>query len=616
MSWLETVEGTAVRFLRWLKRWRTLRPLRILERGVEHHWRTTRRLEHPVSWRQLQYLPQFLTKHERRTVVLSGVAALAALLFLLMRLYTVYLPDRALSGGEYIEGIVGAPKYPHPFYAPLNPVDADLAGLLYRGLVRLGENGSVVRDAAESFTVSSDGLVYTFVLKNNLKFHDGHPLRASDVVWTFEQVRDPRWQSPLQVSFQNVEVFQMGEYAVEFRLSKPSTPFISSLTLGILPAHLWLEVAPEAARNHEFMRSPVGSGAWQVQEIAQDQRSAIVKAYHLKRAETQMPPYLEHLTLRFYNSWDEVTAGLKDRSIDGVAFVPGSVRDEALRQHRFQFVPIDLPQYTAVFLQTGANSALDDVRVRKALNISLDRRELAKIILRDEARPLSQIWIPGFIDEKAEAPDLDGAKAALSAAGWIVPRASGSGSAKPDPGLVVRQKGKDSLRLTLTTADTPEYTAVANWLSRAWQELGVQVALQIVPASEIVREVIQPRKFEALLYAQILGADPDPYPFWHSSQEVAPGLNLTNYLNRRADQLLDEARHQIYQEGRRTRYQEWTEAIAIDLPAIFLYRPSYWYVVGERVYGVEGMKLTSPSARVWIWDNWYRRSRKTVFGQG
>lgn len=615
MPWYQAVRAGFTKAQLWFTKWRRLQSLRILEQSTWQRWREAR-LSHQLNWRQLLYLPRFLTPIERRIFFVAGLLVIASSVFLFIRFYTVYLPDKPLSGGEYIEGVVGNPRYPHPFFAPLNPVDIDLANLLYRGLVKLGSEGNIILDAAKSYAVSTDGLVYDFVLRDNLKFHDDKPITVDDVVWTYQQLKDTRWQSPLQISFQNVEVTQTGEWNLEFKLTKPSTSFLSSLTVGILPAYLWRDIAPDTARTHELMRQPVGSGVWKVKEIVSS-TNGTVKSYNLVRADAGVtPPYLESLTLRFYSNWDELAKALEDRSVDGAAFIPAEFKTEVEKQHHFNFVQVALPQYVAVFLQIQKDSPLDDVRVRKALSSVIDRRQLIKVILNNEAKPITEVPLPGFSEEATiTAPDLALAQANISAAGWVMPKSKAAASSRPDSAQVFRQKGKVVMHLKLTTTDLSEYVAVAKFLARQWEDLGVQVEVEIVPAASIVQDIIQPRKYEALLYGQILGADFDPYPFWHSSQEVAPGLNLTNYLNKGADQLLEEARHQIYQDGRRTRYGEWLKAMSVDMPAVFLYRPQYWYAVDQRVRGVDDLQLVSPGSRVWAWENWYKRSRKTLFSR-
>lgn len=99
------------------------------------------------------------------------------------------------DGGSISEGIIGTPTLINPVLA-VTDADKDMVALVYSGLMRKSTNGDFIPDLAESFIVSPEGNVYTFTLKDNLTFHDGSKLTASDVVFTINQIQDPLIKSP------------------------------------------------------------------------------------------------------------------------------------------------------------------------------------------------------------------------------------------------------------------------------------------------------------------------------------------------------------------------------------------------------------------------------------
>ncbi len=173
-----------------------------------------------------------------------------------------------------------------------------------------------------------------------------------------------------------------------------------------------------------------------------------------------------------------------------------------------------------------------------------------------------------------------------------------------------RENDGDILQITLTTVDQPENIAAADILKESWQQIGFRVNLNIVPPTEIRRTTIRERNYEALLYAEILGSDPDPYPFWHSSQNQHPGLNLAVFANRHVDRLLEEARQTADEEQRRLKYIDFQNILAEELPAIFLYSPTYTYVVDEKIKNITAERLSVPADRFADIEEWYIKTKR------
>ena len=117
--------------------------------------------------------------------VIFAISGLS-LLYQVNKLFLVEVPD---YGGSLTEGILGSPRFINPILAS-SDIDKDLSSLIYSGLLRAGQNGELIPDIAESYTISPDSLVYTFRLKDNIYFHDGTKLTADDVIFTIEKIQD------------------------------------------------------------------------------------------------------------------------------------------------------------------------------------------------------------------------------------------------------------------------------------------------------------------------------------------------------------------------------------------------------------------------------------------
>ena len=164
------------------------------------------------------------------------------------------------------------------------------------------------------------------------------------------------------------------------------------------------------------------------------------------------------------------------------------------------------------------------------------------------------------------------------------------------------------LEFTLITVGWPDFTELekaTRVLQEQWREIGVKVNIIAYPPGELQQEFIRPREYEALLFGQIVGIDPDPFSFWHSSQKKDPGLNLALYGNKTVDRLLEEARQTFDAQSRAGKYVEFQNIISDDIPALFLYSPTYLYPVDSNVKGISEGKIADPSWRFADVNEWY-----------
>ena len=171
------------------------------------------------------------------------------------------------------------------------------------------------------------------------------------------------------------------------------------------------------------------------------------------------------------------------------------------------------------------------------------------------------------------------------------------------------QENLQALSFTLTTINQPQLVRVANLLKDYWQKVGAQVDVKIVELSEL-KVIIKDRDYDALLYGQALGLEPDLYPFWYSSQTIDPGLNLSGYQNKDADQLLKNARETLDNNEKQAKYEKLQDIITEDSPALFLYNPDYVYWVSAKIKGLETTKIVDPAKRFSNVENWFIKTKR------
>jgi len=166
------------------------------------------------------------------------------------------------------------------------------------------------------------------------------------------------------------------------------------------------------------------------------------------------------------------------------------------------------------------------------------------------------------------------------------------------------------LQFSLVTVDQPQLIEIADLLKNQWEELGVRINIETVSVATLERDFIKPREYDSLLFGEVLGSTPDPFPFWHSSQKNDPGLNLSMYENEEADNYLEKGRTSSDFEVRRENYEKFQNILIEDSPAIFLYSPDYLYVTKQEIKGVEIELITDPSKRFSEIQNWYIETKR------
>jgi len=557
------------------------------------------------TWRQIRHLPEVLSSNDSFRLRLGAILFAGGLVLLGVRYYYAHTEIGPTVGGEIVEAAVGTPRSLNPILSVSNDVDNDLTRLIFSRLFTTDGAGRVVPDLVERYDISPDQKTYTFTLLENARWHDGEPLTVDDVIFTLSLIQDPAWKSPLQPLLKDVKFEKTDDRTISLTLAEPYAQFLSRLNFGILPRHVWKDVNPQDAAMAEASLKPVGSGPFKFSDMKRDKRGFVL-SYTVERNGDyyKEAPYLEKLSFRFYPDYATALEALGKRQVQSLSFVPRDMRAGLSGISHVLPVSLELPQVTAVFFNPRNNDALKDKDVRRALTMAIDKVRILFDVLGGDGHPLDRPPLPG-LSATSTAPvpfRIDEAGALLDELGWKVDPEDGfrkkdvDGDPKTDP---------KTPSVALTTVDQPENLNVASIIRSGWSALGVETTINATPASEIHRTVIKPREYEALLYGQLMGTDPDLYPFWHSSQIQDPGLNLAMFANKDADKALEEARRTADPAARQDAYRRFLGILATELPAAFLYSPSYTYPMPTELHGFTGTRVASPSDRFATVTSWY-----------
>lgn len=555
----------------------------------------------------------FSKKQKIAFFALFGLCVASGVGFLLA-LNARFLVEVPAYGGKFSEGLVGTPRFINPVLAA-SDTDRDLSALVYSGLMRVSQDGTLVPDLAESYSISEDGTTYTFILKPNLVFHNGEPITSEDVKFTVEKVKDPNLRSPRRGDWDGVVVEAPDPRTVKFVLSGQYSPFLENTTLGILPAALWKNLSTEEFAGSALNMNPVGTGPYQIAETRLLQSG--VPEYYIFESFDKFAlekPYIDAVQVSFYGSETDLFKDYESGKIQAIGALPPEKVD-LVRQKGEQVEASPLPRVFGVFFNQTAQDIFTDKAVREALDKAVNRDTIVRNILHGQA-DVSGPFPPGSLGvESASTPEggqpgegegtdrISLAKSILEDAGW-----------KQDSETHVWEKTvkgeKKTLSFSLSTSDAPELKAVALSLKKDWESLGAKVEVKIFETSDLNQNIIRPRKYDALLFGEIVGREPDPYAFWHSSQRLDPGLNIALYANVKTDKILEEIREEPNLEERKKLYKSFQDEIFLDIPAVFLYSPRFLYALPEDIRHVVLPPIVYPSERFSDIYQWYIQTDK------
>ncbi len=541
------------------------------------------------------------------------VAAWVILLGLLIS--GVVVQNRALSrfyqtlepgeGGIYTEGILGVFTNANPLYSN-GPVDASVSRLVFSGLMKYDDQNRLVGDLASKVDVDSRGVVYTAHLRDGITWHDGTPFTAEDVVFTYKTIQKPDARSPLISNWQKVEIKALDNKTVQFTLPHTLASFPGSLTTGIIPKHILGKVSPGDLRSAVFNSArPIGTGPfkWDAVQVTGNEMETREEQIGLTTNDDYYlgSPKLERFVIRAFHSEEQLIASLSNGELSGAAGLSTMPKDIEAVEHS-----VPLMGQVMVFMK-NSHPILKDKAVRQALVRSTDQNEIVQGLgypVVYSRSPLLAAHV-GY-DENIVQLSNNPKKAAklLDKAGWKV----------ADEGIRAK-KGKP-LAFNLYTQSDSQYAYIAQILQKQWRDMGVKVEVILEPENRL-QTTIASHGYDSLLYGITIGADPDVYAYWHSTQadpRSANRLNLAEYKSKSADAALEAGRSRVEPEQRATKYQPFLKAWREDAPAVGLYQPRYLYVTTVKLFGFEPVRINSSVDRYANVENWaVRQDRVDIY---
>ncbi len=558
---------------------------------------------------------------EKLIFYILATTIIVSTILLLSRVNQSFLVEIPRQGGMIIEGVTGTPRSINPitispFTSP--QADNDLIALVYSGLLKAAPDGTLLPDLAKNYYVSEDSLVYTFILKDDLYWHDGEKITSDDIKFTIQKAQDPEIGSRHKASWDGVIVETPNDKTVVFTLSEPYSPFLQNTTIGILPKHLWKDVHPENFTQHRLNTMPIGSGPYKIADIKKTE-DELVEYYDLVAFDKYAlgKPYINKIRIQFYTNKNEIIEAYKKGEVTNVHSISPEEAKKLEKTERIERAK--LPRIFGAFFNQNEAAIFTDKTVREALNTAINRTEIINDVFYGFATAIDGPIPPGslgfnFYDDNAISTTtlskIEKAKKLMEDDGWVA----------DDKGILSKKtkEGVQRLAFSISTTQAPELALVAQKLKESWQKLGAEVEIKFFETTnDLENHVIRPRKYDILLFGEIIGRDSDPFAFWHSSQRLDPGLNIALYTNITVDKALERARATTSEEARLVQYKIFQDEIKNDIPAVFIYSPEFIYMVGDDIKGLKLDVLNTPSERFLNVHEWFIKTEHvwTIFAR-
>ncbi len=512
-------------------------------------------------------------------------------------------------GGTLIVSQHSEPKTFNPLIA-MDLASKDIIGLMTSDLIHINRDTQRTEAAiAKSWTITPDGRRYTLYLRHGLRFSDGSPLDADDVVFSWASYLDQKVNSPqrdlLTISGQAIQARKVDQYAVEFRLPRPYAAAERLFDgIAILPRHL-LQRSYDSGRLASVWglnASPnqiAGLGPFRLKSYVPGQHVELERnPYYWKRdLKGQTLPYLDSIVSIFVASAQAETLRFDAGDTDVISRLsPGDFaflkKDEQIRHFRLYDVG---PGLEYDFLFFNENSLRSDgvnllrekqdwflrLEFRQAISSAIDRADIVRLAYRNQARPLSVQVTPGnklWVD-----PDIPLPVHSLSKARQLIRNCGFHWS--PDGSLMDLENRTVKFSI-LVNAGNPQQVQMATLIQHDLEELGMSVTLDEVEFHTFLNRIFTTYKYEAAIMALADGdADPNSELNVLSSNGSAHVWSLKQGApspawQREIDQLMQEQLTVIDHQRRKLIYDQVQHLVLDNLPVIYLISPDI--LVGAR----------------------------------
>ncbi len=471
----------------------------------------------------------------------------------------------------------------------LNPITAsdayssDVDRYIYESMLeRDNKTLELVPKLAESWEIAPDHLTYTFHLRRDVKWQDGVPLTADDVVYTFDRILDPKVDAArLRNYYRDVkEIDKLDDYTIRFLYARPYFRALEMIGgVAIIPKHLYDD--GQDFNSHSANRAPMGSGPYRFVEWKTGRHIVLTRNDSYWGELPAITGIVFKVIPDSTVSFQLLKKGAVDvgsmRAIQWVRQTEGPSFKGKFTKHRYY-----LPNYS--YIGWNMRSPLfSDRRVRTAMTMMLNRKEILDKILLGQGEVIASLFYKfgEQVDPKIEPVPYDpaGARKLLAEAGWK----------DTDRDGVLDKDGVPFRFELLSAAGSSTARSISLFMKEDLAKMGIEMEIRQLEWATMIK-LLNERKFDAAMLAWSMGLIQDPYQLWHSSQ-AAEGSNFVGFDDPRADTLIEEARQEFDDAKRNEMYREFQWIVHEEQPYTFMYSSPSLVAVAKRFENVVDYRL-------------------------
>jgi peptide/nickel transport system substrate-binding protein len=492
--------------------------------------------------------------------------------------YSKYSDSEPVDGDWLIYNLGAEPGTLNPITATDAYESTINSGNIYETLVkRDNKTLQIIPLLADSWEISEDKLVYTFFIKKGIKWHDGIPFTAHDVVFSYQKIMDPKVDAPHLRSYykdvKNVEA--VDDYTVRFTYAKPY--FLALEFCGgmpIVPKHIFEK---GDFNTHPAGRHPIGTGPYRFLKWTTGEEIVLERneEYWGKK------PHIKRIVFKMISDPTVAFQVLKREEID-LAGLTAIQWDRQTSSQRFKRNFEKLSYFTPNYSYIGWNMRrpfFSDKRVRTAMTHLVNRKLILEKLLYNLGEVVTN---PFYINspeyDKSIEPypyDPERAKRLLEEAGWIDHDGDGI-------------RDKDGVKFEfefLIPSGSITGEQISTILKEELKRVGIKMDIRKLEWAVFTKQLDE-RKFDAVTLTWAMGVESDPYQIWHSSQ-AEKGSNFVGFENKEADRLIEEARTEFNREKRIKLYRKFARIVYEEQPYTFLFCRKSTIALHKRFKGVK-----------------------------
>lgn len=486
---------------------------------------------------------------------------------------------KPVPGDAVVVSSIGDAKRLNPVIAN-DSASGDINSQVFNGLIRYDKDLLFEGDLAESWDISKDGLVFTFHLRPGVRWHDGEPFTAEDVLFTYHRLIDPKVATPYAADYERVEKAEVVD-PLTFRVTykEPFAPALESWAAGILPRHL---LEGKDINSDDFNRHPVGTGPYRFKEWLTGQKIVL----SVNRDYFKGRPYIDEYVYRIIPDQATMFQELRSKGIDVMGLNPlqySRQTDTPFFQENFRKYRYPANGYTYLGYNLK-DPKFAGKRVRQALAHAINKEDIVKGVRLGLGSPATGPYPPHYWaynpSVRTYPYDPDKARTMLEEAGWK----------DSDNDGILDRDGVPFRFTIITNLGNDERRQAAEIIQQNLKEVGIDVRIKVVEWQAFINQFVDKRNFEAIILGWSIGLDPDNYIMWHSSQTGPNQYNFVSYSNPEVDLLLVLGRRTFDRDKRKVIYQKIHAILAEDQPYCFLYVPDFLPIVDARFHGIRQEK--------------------------